>query len=178
MMLLLAAVFILPVLLAKLALDNGWFNQGVTNKGELISPQIDISILETSQQEPKWKLIYILPQVCTLDCENALYSIAQVHSALGKESDRAEIVVISHEESNLEQLASLTKKQNIRLLTTDINSLQQLFKATPTDGIFIADTLNNVFLRYPLQIDKEQAILHSRDILSDMRKVLKLSRIG
>tara|TARA_R110000751_G_scaffold307898_2_gene434303 strand:+ start:87558 stop:88124 length:567 start_codon:yes stop_codon:yes gene_type:complete len=178
MMLLLAAVFILPVLLAKLALDNGWFNQGVTNKGELISPPIDMSVLQSTQQEPKWKLIYVLPQDCSLDCENALYSIAQVHSALGKESDRAEVVVISHEQSNLAQLAVLTKKQNIRLLSTDLKSLQQVFKETTTDGIFIADTLNNVFLRYPLQTDKEQAILHSRDILSDMRKVLKLSRIG
>ncbi|MEP1448487.1 MAG: hypothetical protein ABJK37_20455 [Paraglaciecola sp.] len=178
MMLLLAAVFIVPVLLAKLALDNGWFNQGVTNKGELISPPIDINVLQTKQQEPKWKLIYILPQKCSLGCENALYSIAQVHSALGKESDRAEVVVISHEQSNIEQLAELANKQNVRLLSSDLKSLQQVFKETPTDGIFIADTLNNVFLRYPLQIDKEQAILHSRDILADMRKVLKLSRIG
>lgn len=178
MMLLLAAVFILPVLLAKLALDNDWFNQGVTNKGELISPPIDMGVLQTTKQEPKWKLIYVLPRVCNLDCENALYSIAQVHSALGKESDRAEVVVISHEESNIEQLALLSKKPNIRLLTTDLVSLHQVFKETPTDGIFIADTLNNVFLRYSLESDKEQAILHSRDILSDMRKVLKLSRIG
>ena len=63
-------------------------------------------------------------------------------------------------------------------MSTDLKSLQQVFKENPTDGIFIADTLDNVILRYPLQIDKEQAILHSRDILSDMRKVLKLSRIG
>lgn len=178
MMLLLAAVFILPVILAKLALDNGWFNQGVTNKGELISPPLDMSVLQAAQQEPKWKLLYVLPQICSLDCENALYSITQVHSALGKQSDRAEVVVISHEKSNLEQLALLAKKQNIRLISTNLNSLQQMFKETPTDAIFIADTLNYVFLRYPLQDDKEQAILHSRDILSDMRKVLKLSRIG
>ena len=62
MMLLLAAVFILPVLLAKLALDNGWFNQAATNKGELISPPVDMSALQTTEQEPKWKLIYVLPQ--------------------------------------------------------------------------------------------------------------------
>jgi len=178
MMLLLAAVFILPVLLAKLALDNGWFNQAATNKGELISPPVDMTTLQTSKYEPKWKLIYVLPETCAVDCENALYSIAQVRSALGKESDRAEVVVIIHEKSNLAQLTLLKEKTNIRLLTTDLKSLQQVFKENPTDGIFIADTLDNVILRYPLHIDKEQAILHSRDILSDMRKVLKLSRIG
>ena len=137
-----------------------------------------MTTLQTTQQEPKWKLIYVLPEICAVDCENALYSIAQVRSALGKESDRAEVVVIIHEKSNLAQLTLLKEKTNIRLLTTDLKSLQQVFKENPTDGIFIADTLDNVILRYPLHIDKEQAILHSRDILSDMRKVLKLSRIG
>ena len=113
MMLLLAAVFILPVLLAKLALDNGWFNQAATNKGELISPPVDMSALQTTEHEPKWKLIYVLPQICAIDCENALYSIAQVRSALGKESDRAEVVVITHEKSNLEQLTLLKEKQKV-----------------------------------------------------------------
>ncbi|AGH47510.1 hypothetical protein [Paraglaciecola psychrophila] len=178
MMLLLASVFILPVLLAKLALDNGWFNQAATNKGELLSPIVDMSELRTSDQDPKWKLLYVLPEVCTVECENALYSISQVRSALGKESDRAEIVVITHEKSNIAQLALLKEKQNIRLLNANLKSLQQMFEDESTDAIFIADTLDNIILRYPLQLDKKQAVLHSRDILSDMRKVLKLSRIG
>jgi hypothetical protein len=178
MMLLLASVFILPVLLAKLALDNGWFNQAATNKGALLSPPVDMSVLRTVDEEPKWKLLYVLPEVCTVECENALYSIAQVRSALGKKSDRAEVVVIVHEKSNIAQLALLKEKQNIRLLNTNLKSMQQIFKDENTDAIFIADTLGNVILRYPLQIDHKQAVLHSRDILSDMRKVLKLSRIG
>ncbi len=178
MMLLLASVFILPVLLAKLALDNDWLNQAATNKGELLSPPVDMSVLQTTEQQPKWKLLYVLPEICAVECENALYSIAQVRSALGKGGDRAEVVVITHEKSNLAQLAQLKEKLNIRLLNTNLKSLQQVFKDESTDGIFVADTLDNVILRYPLQINKEQAILHSRDILSDMRKVLKLSRIG
>ncbi len=178
MMLLLAAVFILPVLLAKLALDNGWFNQAATNKGELLSPPIDMGVLNTTKPEPKWKFLYILPESCSLECENALYSVVQIHSALGKESDRAEVVVIAHEKSNASQLVLLQKNPQVRLLITDLKSLQQVFKGNSTNAIFIADTLDNVILRYPLFIDQEQAILHSRDILADMRKVLKLSRIG
>lgn len=179
MMLLFCAVFLLPVILAKLALDNDWFNQAATNKGQLLSPSVDMSVLQTTEQlEPRWKLLYVLPEVCAVECENALYSISQVRSALGKESDRAEVVVITHEKSNPTQLALLKQKQNIRFLNTRLKSLQQVFKDNSTDGIFIADTLDNVILRYPLHVDKEQAVLHSRDILSDMRKVLKLSRIG
>ena len=177
-MFLFVAVFLLPVILAKLALDNGWFNQAATNKGELLAPPVDMSALDTSETEPKWKLLYVLPQVCESECENALYSISQVRSALGKESDRAEVVVIVHEKSNSKQLNILQNKPNVRLLNVEKSSLQQVFKDTSTEGIFIADTLDNVILRYALQKEQEQAVLHSRDILSDMRKVLKLSRIG
>jgi hypothetical protein len=178
LMFIFVAVFVLPVLLAKLALDNSWFNQAATNKGQLISPPLDVSSIDTSQPEPKWKLIYVLPETCNQACENALYSIIQVRSALGKHSDRAEVLVITHENSDNEQHAILKQNQNVRLLTTDLNSVKQIFKDNIREGIFIADTLNNVILRYSLQVDSKISILDSRDILSDMRKVLKLSRIG
>ncbi|MGS2721070.1 hypothetical protein [Paraglaciecola aestuariivivens] len=178
LILLFVAVFLLPVILAKLALDNGWFNQAATNKGELLATPLDMAVLNQGQAEPKWKLLYVLPQNCDQACENALYSIAQVHSALGKHADRAEALVLAHELSDAQQLAKLNQQTQIRLQISDSKILQQVFKQTNTDGIFIADTLDNVILRYPLQNNKEQAVQHSRDILADMRKVLKLSRIG
>jgi hypothetical protein len=101
-----------------------------------------------------------------------------VRSALGKHMDRAEVLVITHENSDSEQHTILKQNQNVRLLTTDLNSVKQIFKDNIREGIFIADTLNNVILRYSLQVDPKISILDSRDILSDMRKVLKLSRIG
>lgn len=178
MMLIFLAVFLLPVILAKLALDNGWFNQAATNKGILIQPPLSMSSLQGSEQDPKWKLVYVLPQVCDAGCENALYSIVQVWSALGKHSDRAEVVVVSHAQSNAQQFEQLKAKKSIRLVESDLENINSVFKGQLTEGIFIADTLDNVILRYPLQNDAQQAILESRDILADMRKVLKLSRIG
>ena len=177
-MLIFIAAFSLPVILAKLALDNGWFNQAATNKGQLLQPVLDMSSLQNEQVEPKWKLLYVLPEQCPQTCENALYSIAQVHSALGKHSDRAEVVVLTHEKSHRGQLSLLQAQPAYRLLNTKLENVNQVFASTNTEGIFIADTLNNIILRYPLQVDPQEAILHSRDILADMRKVLKLSRIG
>ena len=170
--------FLLPVILAKVALENNWFNQAATNKGELIQPAFDMSSLQGDSKEPKWKLLYVLPEQCNEKCENALYSVAQVHSALGKESDRAEVVILAYDQSDSEQLALIKKQPNYRLLNTNLDSLNQVFNGTNTQGVFIVDTLNNIILRYPLYINEDKAILHSRDILADMRKVLKLSRIG
>ena len=107
-----------------------------------------------------------------------IYSLTQVWSALGKEQGRAESVVIVLPDSDTMALNTLAQNVHLRVIDTDQQSVNQVFKDVRTNGIFIADTLNNIILRYPTQSDPQQAVLHSRDILSDMRKVLKLSRIG
>ena len=172
------AVFILPVILAKLALDNHWFTEAATNKGELLQPSLDMSTLVTAHDPKKWKMLYIVPASCDVSCENAIYSLTQLHSALGKEQDRAESIIITLEESDPKVISAIANNKHLRVLSSNQQSVNQVFKQVTTNGIFIADTLNNIILRYPTQIDPQEAVLHSRDILSDMRKVLKLSRIG
>ena len=172
------AVFTLPVILAKLALEFNWFTQAATNRGELLEPALDMSSLLTSPSPQKWKMLYVLPSQCDLSCDNAIYSLTQLHSALGKEQDRVEAVVVALENSDAQSLIKVADNKHIRILKTDQQSVNQVFKDVKTNGIFIADTLNNIILRYPTQADTQQAVLHSRDLLSDMRKVLKLSRIG
>ena len=92
----LALVFILPVVLAKLALDNNWFNKAATNKGELLSPTLDMTAIQDETAEPKWQLLYVLPSQCSVECENALYSVEQVWTALGKEHDRVRALSLIH----------------------------------------------------------------------------------
>ena len=73
-LIIMVAVFVLPVVLAKLALDNEWFTKGATNKGQLLAPTIDMSAL-LENAEPKWRLLYVMPSKCDAVCENALFSI-------------------------------------------------------------------------------------------------------
>ena len=172
------AVFTLPVILAKLALEFHWFTEAATNRGELLEPALDMSELVTSSTPQKWKMLYVLPAQCDASCNNAIYSLTQLHSALGKEQDRVEAVIVALENSDTQSLDKVADNKHLRILKADQQSVNQVFKDVKTNGIFIADTLNNIILRYPTQNDAQQAVLHSRDILSDMRKVLKLSRIG
>lgn len=181
--LLLIVVFVLPVILAKLALDNDWFNKAATNRGELISPILNfMPILEQSEQptteEAKWHILYVLPASCGEKCENALYSLNQIWIALGKESDRMSPMVISTPESDPIKVGELMTHENLTLLKTDVKNVNKVFKDVATDGIFLADTLGNIMLRYPTNLEKQQAVMQSRDILADLRKLLKLSRIG
>ena len=173
----LVVVFAVPVILAKLALEMEWFNRAATNKGELLDPILHLNEID-QPEEPKWRVLYVLPSSCAEECNNALFSLTQVWQALGKESDRAESLVITTELSDQSPLKDLEAHQIIRLLKTDSQSVNQVFKDASTDGIFIVDTLGNIILRYPLQKEQQEAVLHSRDILADMRRLLKLSRIG
>ena len=49
---------------------------------------------------------------------------------------------------------------------------------TESSGIFLVDTHGNIFMYYPGIADRQQAILHGRDIVKDLRHTLKLSKIG
>lgn len=175
--LLLFVAFAVPVLLAKLALDNDWFNRAATNKGTLLETPLSLAPIQPALS-PKWRILYRLPEQCDQACENAIYSLNQVWVALGKHQDRAEAMVIASPQSDGKQLSELSAHDTIALLQLDEQIVNQVFNPAPVDGIFISDTLGNVILRYPLQQEQQQAVMDSRDILSDLRKLLKLSRIG
>lgn len=170
-------IFALPVVLAKLALDQGWFNYASTNRGELINPPISLEGA-ANNLEQKWHLLYVLPQKCEQDCQNAIYSLNQVWLALGREMDRVQPTVIHTAKSDTEALTSLGDNPNVRLLLLDDQNVNKVFEGASLDGMFLSDTLGNVILRYPLSEEKQQAVLTSRDMLADLKKLLKLSRIG
>lgn len=173
----LIVVFVLPVVLAKLALDNDWFNRGATNKGNLLNPVLDVSaVLET--EAPKWRLVYTLPENCDKTCENALFSINQVWLALGKESDRAQAVVIVTESSDEQAVAKISEMPSLHAVEASKENVNKSFKSVSGDAIFVVDTLNNAMLYYPVGGDKDVAVMESRNILADVRKLMKLSRIG
>lgn len=177
MLILLVTIFILPVIFAKLALEYEWFEKSATNSGELLEPVIDFSPID-ERTKVTWKLVYILPDTCDDKCSNALYSIGQIWLALGQKRERVTPSVVITDSSDQKKILELQKNNTINLINIDQLTIERVFKDLSTDGIFVVDTLNNVILRYKLLEQQQQAVLFSRKILADMRKLLKLSRIG
>lgn len=176
-MLLLFVAFVVPVILAKLALEGDWFNKAATNKGQLMEPVLDFSIAYP-EREKKWYLTYISDQPCLTQCELAVYSLSQLWVALGKEQDRVATAVLFTDPAQVEVAKASLEKDFLNYKTVENADLKRMFQNQPINGIFIVDALGNVILRYPLYEEKQEAVLKSRDILADMRKLLKLSRIG
>lgn len=176
-LMLLIAVFILPVIFAYMALKFDWFNEAATNRGELLQPVIEASSL-LSDSDTKWHLLYLIPQNCDKACDNALYAVKQIFMATGKHADRVNAVFIYNVNSSVEAVAKAKAFGGANVLQKSQENVNEVFKNTDINAIFISDTLHNIVLRYPLTPDKQQAIMDSRDILADLKKLLKLSRIG
>ncbi|MFS1701666.1 hypothetical protein [Alteromonas sp. AMM-1] len=176
-LLIIFAVFVLPVVLAKLALDGDWFERGATNRGELLQPVVSLtSVLEN--QPPSWRVMYIVPAACNAECENALYAIQQVWVALGKETDRAKPAVFITPSSDPMASAKLADYPHIQAMTVTAEQAASLNNTALVDHLFIVDTQANAMLRFPVYALRQDAIMGSRDVLADLRKLLKLSRIG
>jgi len=175
-LILLVVVFVLPVILAKVALDNDFFNRGATNRGELIQPTINAQPL-FAELPKKWRVVYVVPSTCDKACQNAIYSIQQVDLALGKESDRANAtLIITPESDSIDKWVA--KDERTELLKMNEENVNKVFDSNGMNGIFLVDTMNHAMLRYTPHADQQQAIMQSRDVLSDLKKLLKLSRIG
>jgi len=176
-LILVSLVFLLPFVLALLALKGEWFNRAATNKGKLLQPPVVMSDL-LKGEKPVWRLVYVIPETCLKECENAIYSLKQVWQASGREKQRVVATLLSTEASDATVRNKASTDPQLTVLSVSNDYLQSKFQQESSAGIFIADTLGNVILKYPLSLEQQQAVLQGRDILGDLRKLLKLSRIG
>lgn len=165
-------VFALPAILAKLVLSQHWYNSGVTNKGSLIDPSNNLQALGVVNpyQGAKWQLGYVLPEHCDTFCKQQIHYLQQSHVALGKYQQRVVLVILVGEQSDPAMVAQLP---------LDVIKVNDSF--TNVVGSFeyvIVDPLGQLVMRYP-QVDSEQNLVaQSKGLLADLRKLLKLSRVG
>ncbi|MGF1724473.1 cytochrome oxidase [Photobacterium nomapromontoriensis] len=176
-LLLLLAAFSLPVILAKLILDLNWYQGGVTNRGELLESPMTAQWLGGSQQ---WQLIYLLPNDCDDKCRGALFNLRQIPQAVGADQLRvSSVLLISNEEQFSDPKAIRAKEGAVELrqipshVVTQLKTLEYGAKA-----IYIADPLGNVMLAYPLVKGMPAVLAQGKDVLRDLKRLLKISKIG
>lgn len=169
-LILILLVFAVPVIAAKIILELNFYQGGSTNQGKLITPETNYqSFAVTNPQQGVWQLFYIVPKHCNQQCQTNLYVIKQSHTALGPYQSRVKPTLLLTQSSD-----------------PAVNDLEQwLFGYASNDlvefvgqQIVIVDPLGQLVMRYQLEQEHQQAILQGKAILSDLRKLLKLSRVG
>lgn len=174
-LLLVIAVFVVPIVLAKLALEQQWFNYGVTNKGQLEEQPLHISSLGLNVDEfdKKWLMIYRLPSNCDKLCLQQMMSVNNTFIALGKETPRVKPIAMSIDALTEQQQKQLTATQWLSL--SENEQFQQQVDATQ---LLIVDPLGNVVMRHTAPVKTELLPPFGKAVLSDMKKLLKYSKIG
>ena len=164
-MLLLA--FALPIIIAKLALENGWLDYGVTNKGELLSGDITLESIGLSPDEfeKHWLIVYTLPEQCGPVCEQTLESVHNTYVALGRERTRVEPVLLTPASLNNGQVERIGKSRwqviNMTASAKNILSLQK---------IYIVDPLGNILMSHQPPSQSSELNAFGKKILADMKK--------
>ena len=182
----LAALFFVPLGLSFwLYYSGGWRPSGTTNKGELISPARPLPDVPFTLPDGttsaragllrgKWSLVYVGSGGCTEDCRQALWTMRQTRQLLAADMDRVQRVFIVR--SDCCNLEFLTKEHpGLEVVKADDPSTGDFFAqfpaTEPTRSIYIVDPLGNLMMRF-------DARENPKGLLSDMKKLLKLSHIG
>jgi len=174
-LLLLITVFILPILLAKLALDKQWLNLGVTNQGKLLAQPLTLKELGIDESElaKQWLIIYRLPNTCPDICLHSIETVHNSYVVLGKDMPRVSAVLLKKNIFSAQQRKQLAKSQwKILALTPQMSNLLQ------EPQVLIADPLGNIILRHQLPEKMEQQTAFGKAIVADMKKLLKYSKVG
>jgi hypothetical protein len=183
--LLIAALFLVPVIVVFGLYYGGiWRPAGSSAKGELVHPArpLELAGLRHADGKPagieafqgKWTLIYIGDGACDEACRTALTYGRQTRLAVGKDMDRVQRMFLTtgnccdQNYLNTEQLGLVT----MDVASPEAQALLTQFPGDRTHTLFIVDPLGNLMMRH----DASQVI--NKDLLSDLKKLLKLSHIG
>ncbi|NOH95716.1 hypothetical protein [Vibrio sp. 99-70-13A1] len=165
-------IFALPAIIAKLVLSQQWYTAGVTNFGELIEPKttltnVGVDILPLQEG---WLLAYVVPQNCNRVCEQQVHLLGQSYLALGKYKERVKLILLIDKGNN----DTLKDMDLFREVRTDLTNNDPLLASS----VVIVDPLGQLVMRYQGVSNQALLVKQSKGILHDLRKLLKLSRVG
>lgn len=122
----------------------------------------------------QWYLVHFVPGRCDESCRERLYVSRQVRDALGEDRSRVRRLVVAGAGRNTPGLADLLE-EHPRLMVMQGDGRGAFGRQFP-DGrsagtVFVVDPLGNLMMRFAPAVPPA-------DMLEDLEKLLKLSRIG
>ena len=178
-------VFLLPFIGGWLAFYVFDYRPGSKNYGQLVSPVRPMSfpvLASTNGRElkedfwGKWTFVVLSDGDCGELCQSNLYYLRQMRVALGRDMDRVQNVLILNGAVSDELSQYLVEYPKLTVLS---KVQQSLFNAFELPGLkpgvapvlYLLDPDGNLMMTY-------SAVNEPSSILSDMRRLLKLSQIG
>ncbi len=163
-------------------------NRGMSNHGELIVPPRpieDLALIDPLNADRKdslhgkWSMAYVTDS-CDKLCMDNVYRMRQIHIAMDKHSLRVQKVLLLTEQTASELTEMLVDFRGQQVINTDLIDayiLLEKFRLTTTDNpleagrIYIIDPLGNLMMSF-------EPDANPRNIMQDLKKLLRASRIG
>lgn len=186
-LLLIALLFLIPVVLATSLYFGGWRPQGrALHHGELVQPVYPVSDIALRKADGasyrfhalrgSWTFVTFSHLPCEQVCRNNLYKMQQVRLTQGKDAGRVQRAVIAiGSDSELSTLQ--TEYPGLMAFTGAPPEIQKMINefAGPSgagqDRVYLMDPLGNVVLRYVPDADPS-------GMRKDLARLLRLSQIG
>jgi len=173
--------FTLPFVVGQLAYDRHWIGGGATNKGDLLSPPVDLraqfGVNRQSELKGRWWLSYVMPANCDTSCIQSLQTLPRLQATLGRERSRVGLLLIQTETSAKVTLPPASADIKIMSLTRQQVAATTLSHPDASPWL-IMDPLGWVMLRYQPPATHAESLLRAQLLLDDLQKLLKASRIG
>lgn len=179
----LAAVFIAPMLGATIWYFVAPFTApAATAHGELITParplepfQLELpdgGVHDLAATRGHWTIVHAVTTECSEACDERIHYTRQIRDALGHERVRVRRLYVAASAAAEPDSTLLQRHPDLTVArSADGAFIDQLPGYPDPETVYLVDPLGNVMLRFGPEIEP-------RHILSDIKKVLRVSRIG
>jgi len=182
-LLIIAAMFLVPLAVSFGLYYGKWRPAGSSSKGDLITPArpLQAAGLRHPDGKPatadvltgKWSLIYIGDGACDQACRTALVFARQTRLALNNDMTRVQRVFLATGNCCATEYFAAEQPGLVALDASapQARALLAQFPAERAHSLYIVDPLGNLMMRH----DASQT---TNDLLTDLKKLLRLSHIG
>lgn len=179
-LLLILALFVLPVLVAAGLYAFGWKPDRTMNTGQLIQPAFQLPELTGTDGTPlpaealrgKWLLLVTGDGPCDAACADLLEQMRSVHIALNKERDRVRRAWVNPAAGSDPALRGIELRfPDLLVARPAATGWAAAFGSRPGHHLYVVDPMGNVILRYAERADP-------RGVRRDLERLLKYSWIG
>ena len=149
-----------------------WVPDSRSYHGELIGNGQTRADIGVQADQDRWQLLVTAPTACAADCQQLVYLARQLQISLGRDASRASHALAGAQPLSTEYEAKLKAEYpQLQRYSLDLSTFTRNAAAPGEAQLWIVDPHGNLVLRYDPSVK-------GKDLLNDLRLLLKLSNIG
>ena len=149
-----------------------WVPENRSFHGELFGNGQSRADLGVQADESRWQLLVSAPQACEAQCQHLVYLARQIQIGLGRDASRASHALAAAQPLDAGYSARLAREYpQLQRYPLELPRYQKTAPGIEAPQLWIVDPHGNLVLRYGVDVN-------GKDLLKDLRQLLKLSNIG